>query len=33
VRRFSGIVGENGSGKTTLFKCIAGLEKHDGDII
>jgi ABC-2 type transport system ATP-binding protein len=28
-----GIVGENGSGKTTLFKCIAGLEKHDGDII
>jgi ABC-2 type transport system ATP-binding protein len=28
-----GIVGENGSGKTTLFKCIAGLEKHNGVII
>ena len=27
-----GIVGENGSGKTTLFKCIAGLEKHNGAI-
>jgi ABC-2 type transport system ATP-binding protein len=27
-----GIVGENGSGKTTLFKCIAGLEKHEGAI-
>lgn len=25
-----GIVGENGSGKTTLFKCVAGLEKHEG---
>nr|NQU92479.1 ATP-binding cassette domain-containing protein [Bacteroidota bacterium] len=25
-----GIVGENGAGKTTLFKCIAGLEKHEG---
>lgn len=25
-----GIVGENGAGKTTLFKCIAGLESHDG---
>ena len=28
----SGIVGENGAGKTTLFKCIAGLESHDGEI-
>ena len=28
-----GIVGENGSGKTTLFKCISGLEKHEGSII
>lgn len=27
-----GIVGENGSGKTTLFKCIAGLQEHDGNI-
>jgi len=27
-----GIVGENGAGKTTLFKCIAGLEKHKGEI-
>jgi ABC-2 type transport system ATP-binding protein len=27
-----GIVGENGAGKTTLFKCIAGLEKHEGTI-
>lgn len=27
-----GIVGENGSGKTTLFKCITGIEKHDGII-
>lgn len=25
-----GIVGENGAGKTTLFKCIAGLESHQG---
>lgn len=28
-----GIVGENGAGKTTLFRCIAGLENHDGEII
>ena len=28
-----GIVGENGSGKTTLFKCITGIEKHEGVII
>jgi|SRR5665647_306135 len=28
-----GIVGENGSGKTTLFKCITGIEKHNGTII
>ena len=27
-----GVVGENGAGKTTLFKCIAGLELHDGTI-
>ncbi|MBC8753669.1 ATP-binding cassette domain-containing protein [Kordia sp. YSTF-M3] len=27
-----GIVGENGAGKTTLFKCIAGLESHEGNI-
>ncbi len=27
-----GVVGENGAGKTTLFKCIAGLEMHDGTI-
>lgn len=25
-----GIVGENGAGKTTLFKCIVGIEKHEG---
>jgi ABC-2 type transport system ATP-binding protein len=28
-----GIVGENGAGKTTLFRCIAGLESYEGDII
>lgn len=28
-----GIVGENGAGKTTLFRCIAGLESFEGDII
>jgi len=27
-----GIVGVNGSGKTTLFKCITGIEKHNGII-
>lgn len=27
-----GIVGENGAGKSTLFRCIAGLEVHDGFI-
>ncbi len=27
-----GIVGENGAGKTTLFKCIAGLENHEGSV-
>lgn len=28
-----GIMGINGAGKTTLFKCIAGLEKYDGEIV
>lgn len=28
-----GIVGENGAGKTTLFRCIAGLESFEGDIV
>ena len=28
-----GIVGENGAGKTTLFRCIAGLESFNGEII
>ena len=28
-----GIVGENGAGKTTLFRCIAGLENFDGEVI
>jgi len=28
-----GIVGENGAGKTTLFRCIAGLEDFQGEII
>lgn len=28
-----GIVGENGAGKTTLFRCIAGLEEFEGEII
>ncbi len=28
-----GIVGANGAGKTTLFKCISGLETHEGEII
>lgn len=28
----TGIAGENGSGKTTLFRCVAGLEKHQGTI-
>ena len=27
-----GIIGENGAGKTTLFRCIAGLERYDGQI-
>ena len=25
-----GIVGANGAGKTTLFRCMAGLETHQG---
>jgi ABC-2 type transport system ATP-binding protein len=28
-----GLVGENGAGKTTLFKCIAGLESYNGEIL
>ncbi|MFY9158459.1 ATP-binding cassette domain-containing protein [Aquirufa ecclesiirivi] len=28
-----GIVGENGAGKTTLFRCIAGLEDYEGEIL
>ena len=28
-----GIVGENGAGKTTLFRCLAGLENYEGEII
>ncbi|MDR2145395.1 MAG: ABC transporter ATP-binding protein [Tannerella sp.] len=31
--RVYGIVGENGAGKTTLFKCIAGLENYEGQIV
>lgn len=28
-----GIVGANGAGKTTLFRCIAGLENYNGEVI
>ncbi len=28
-----GIVGENGAGKTTLFRCIAGLEDYEGEVL
>ena len=28
-----GIVGENGAGKSTLFRCLAGLEHYQGNII
>jgi ABC-2 type transport system ATP-binding protein len=28
-----GIVGENGAGKTTLFRCVAGLETFEGEVI
>ncbi|MFT5920762.1 MAG: ABC-2 type transport system ATP-binding protein [Flavobacteriales bacterium] len=31
--KITGIVGKNGAGKTTLFKCLTGLEEHDGTII
>ncbi len=30
--RIYGIIGKNGAGKTTLFRCIAGLEKHEGEV-
>jgi len=29
----AGIVGENGAGKTTLFRCMAGLESCDGQVL
>lgn len=29
----TGIVGENGAGKTTLFRCIAGMENYEGNIL
>ncbi|MDR1338487.1 MAG: ABC transporter ATP-binding protein [Prevotellaceae bacterium] len=28
-----GVAGENGAGKTTLFRCIAGLETYQGQIV
>ncbi len=28
-----GIAGENGAGKTTLFRCLAGLEDYEGEIV
>ena len=28
-----GIAGENGAGKTTLFRCMAGLETYEGQIL
>ncbi|HWK99341.1 MAG TPA: ABC transporter ATP-binding protein [Parapedobacter sp.] len=28
-----GLVGRNGAGKTTLFNCLAGMEKHGGNVI
>lgn len=31
-RRVYGIMGENGAGKSTLFRCIAGLERHEGTV-
>jgi ABC-2 type transport system ATP-binding protein len=31
--RVYGIAGENGAGKTTLFRCIAGLEDYEGQIL
>ena len=27
-----GIMGENGAGKSTLFRCVSGLEKHEGTV-
>lgn len=33
IGEINGIVGENGAGKTSLFKCIAGLESYQGEVI
>ena len=30
--RIYGIMGENGAGKSTLFRCVSGLEKHEGTV-
>lgn len=27
------LAGSNGSGKTTLLRCVAGLARHDGDVL
>lgn len=31
--RVYGLVGRNGAGKTTFFNCLAGLEKHSGNVM
>ncbi|MGH1384410.1 ATP-binding cassette domain-containing protein [Kordia sp.] len=33
IGEINGIVGENGAGKTSLFKCIAGLESYQGEVL